>query len=38
MKLQVENIEMQNNNVMNLLMMNQIGDQLLNLSIQMLNH
>ena len=38
MKLQVENIEMQNNNAMNPLMMNQIGDQLLNLSIQMLNN
>ena len=38
MKLQVENIEMQNNNIMNPLMMNQIGDQLLNLSIQMLNN
>ena len=38
MKLQVENIEMQNNNVMNPLMMNQIGDQLLNLSIQMLSN
>ena len=38
MKLQIENIEMQNNNAMNPLMMNQIGDQLLNLSIQMLNN
>ena len=38
MKLQMENIEMQNNNAMNPLMMNQIGDQLLNLSIQMLNN
>ena len=38
MKLQVENIEIQNNNIMNPLMMNQIGDQLLNLSIQMLNN
>ena len=38
MKLQVENIEMQNNNAMNPMMMNQIGDQLLNLSIQMLNN
>jgi len=38
MKLQVENIEMQNNNAMNSLMMNQIGEQLLNLSIQMLNN
>ena len=39
MKLQIENIEMQNNNaMMNPLMMNQIGDQLLNLSIQMLNN
>ena len=38
MKLQVENIEIQNNNAMNPLMMNQIGDQLLNLSIQMLNN
>ena len=38
MKLQVENIEMQNNNAMNPLMMNQIGEQLLNLSIQMLNN
>ena len=38
MKLQIENIEMQNNNAMNPLMMNQISDQLLNLSIQMLNN
>ena len=38
MKLQVENIEMQNNNAMNPLMLNQIGDQLLNLSIQMLSN
>ena len=38
MKLQIENIEIQNNNAMNPLMMNQIGDQLLNLSIQMLNN
>ena len=38
MKLQVENIEMQNYNAMNPLMMNQIGEQLLNLSIQMLNN
>ena len=38
MKLQVESIEMQNNNAMNPLMMNQIGDQLFNLSIQMLNN
>ena len=39
MKLQIENIEIQNNNAMNpLMMMNQIGDQLLNLSIQMLNN
>ena len=37
MKLQVENIEMQNN-TMNPLMMNQIGEQLLNISIQMLNN
>ena len=39
MKLQVENIEIQNNNnAMNPLMMNQIGDQLLNLSVQMLDN
>ena len=39
MKLQVENIEIQNNkNAMNPLMMNQIGDQLLNLSVQMLGN
>ena len=38
MKLQIENIEIQNNNAMNPLIMNQIGDQLLNLSIQMLNN
>ena len=38
MKLQVENIEIQNNNAINPLMMNQIGDQLLNLSIQMINN
>ena len=38
MKLQIENIEMQNNNAMNPLIMNKIGDQLLNLSIQMLSN
>ena len=38
MKMQIENIEMQNNNnVMNPMMMNPIGDQLLTLSIQMVN-
>ena len=38
MKLQIENIEMQNNNIMNKMMMNNpIGDQMLNLSIQMIN-
>ena len=35
MKLQIENIEMQNNN--GFMMQNPIGEQLLNLSIQMLN-
>ena len=37
MKLQIENIEIQNNNPMFQMMMNPVGDQLLNLSIQMLN-
>ena len=38
MKLLIENIEMQNNNIMNPMMMNNsLGDQMLNLSIQMFN-
>ena len=38
MKFQIENIEIQNNNMMNPMMqMNQIGDQLLILSLQMIN-
>ena len=37
MKLQIENIEMQNNNMMNQMMVNQIGEPLLILGIQMLN-
>ena len=37
MKLQIDNIEMQNNNMMMHMSPNQLGDQLLNLSIQMFN-
>ena len=37
MKFQIENIETQYNNMMNLMMLGQIGDQLLALSMQMLN-